>query len=90
MKQLVEICSGCIVRSSGEEGSSVVIKKEFLEKLQIRLQELRPDIAWSVSTTSCLRLCPPQRMSMVVANRMEMSRSNTVESVADDIISRIK
>ncbi|WP_347357715.1 hypothetical protein [Bdellovibrio sp.] len=90
MKQLVEICSGCIVRSSGEEGSSVIVKREFLEKLQNRLQELRPDIEWSVSTTSCMRFCPPQRMSMVVANRMEMSRSNTVESVADDIVSRIK
>ncbi|UXR65980.1 hypothetical protein EZJ49_06930 [Bdellovibrio bacteriovorus] len=68
----------------------MIVKKEFLEKLRCRLQELRPDTEWMVVTTSCMRFCPPQRMSMVVANRMEMSRSNTVESVADDIILRLK
>lgn len=90
MKQNVEICSGCIARSSeGTRDNLSLSKKEFLEKVLSQLQEKRPDIEWNLSTTSCLRICPPQRLSIVVANRMGMTRGNTVEGVVEDILARL-
>ncbi|WP_373999016.1 hypothetical protein [Bdellovibrio bacteriovorus] len=89
MKQNVEICSGCVVRSTdGVDESTFLIKKKFLEELIARLKELRPDVEWNVSFTSCMRFCPDKRMSLVIKNQMGMSTGNTVEIVAHDIISR--
>lgn len=89
MKQNVEICSGCVVRSAeGVEESTFLIKKKFLEELGARLKELRPDVEWNVSFTSCMRFCPDKRMSLVIKNQMGMSTGNSVDVVAEDIISR--
>ncbi|AFY02540.1 hypothetical protein Bdt_2860 [Bdellovibrio bacteriovorus str. Tiberius] len=36
-----------------------------------------------------MRLCPENRLSIVVLNRMGMTRGSTVESIVDDILIRI-
>jgi len=91
VKQTIEICSGCVVRaSSAAEGNTFIIKKNFLETLSARLKELRPDVEWDLSFTSCMRFCPPDRISMSIQNRMTMSQGNTVESLAQELAKTIR
>ncbi|WP_291516601.1 hypothetical protein [Bdellovibrio sp. ArHS] len=89
MKQNVEICSGCVVRSSQQtEESTFLIKKKFLEELNARLRELCPEVEWNVSFTPCMRFCPEGKISLVVKNQMGMSGGTDIDIVARNIIAR--
>ncbi|MGE9743512.1 hypothetical protein [Bdellovibrio bacteriovorus] len=90
MKQNVEICSGCIARSTESRADSAVeSRKLFLTEVQEALKARRPDVEWNLSTVSCMRLCPENRLSIVVLNRMGMTRGSSVESIVEDILIRI-
>lgn len=86
----MEICSGCIGRSvESPQGTLAMARKDFLEAVLAELRLRRPDIDWSLTTTSCMRVCPPQRLSLVVAGRMGMSRQTSAVEVARDILARV-
>lgn len=89
MKQNVEICSGCIARSTEVEAESLaMVKKAFLDQVVALLKENRSDVEWSVGTTSCMRFCPEGRLSIVVGGAMGMTRAASVEQVVRDILAR--
>lgn len=91
MKQNIEICSGCIARSVEGAGEDLgQIKKEFLHKVLELLRVQRPDVEWSLETTSCYRFCPPHRLSLVVNQKLGMTRGASIETVAEDILSRFR
>lgn len=91
MKQNIEICSGCIARSvEGSNEDLGRIKKEFLHNVLELLRAQKPDIEWSLETSSCYRFCPPHRLSLVVNKKLGMTRGVSVETVVEDILSRFR
>ncbi len=91
MKQNIEICSGCIARSVESSGEDLgQIKKEFLHSVLELLRAKKPDIEWSLETSSCYRFCPPHRLSLVVNQKLGMTRGVSVETVVEDILSRFR
>lgn len=91
MKQNIEICSGCIARSVESSGEDLgQIKKEFLRSVLELLRAKKTDIEWSLETSSCYRFCPPHRLSLVVNQKLGMTRGVSVETVVEDILSRFR
>lgn len=91
MKQIVEICSSCIVGQSNIEGENTfIVKQKFLDAVIKEFKKSRPEIDWDVSMTSCQRLCPNGRITFVMDRRLEMSSDVSVESVVADVIARLK
>ncbi|MFV3408657.1 hypothetical protein ACNH6C_08630 [Bdellovibrio bacteriovorus] len=90
MKQNIEICSGCIARSTEARAESPVeSRKLFLTEVQAALTARRPDVEWNLSTVSCMRFCPENKLSIVVLNRMGMTRGSAVDTIVEDILIRI-
>lgn len=83
----VEICSSCIARSCEVGESSKVDLNEFLEAVRKELSQAKPDEKWSVVRMSCQRFCPPQRLTMAIANQMAMSSDTSVAGVVKTVLS---
>nr|WP_295905782.1 hypothetical protein [uncultured Bdellovibrio sp.] len=85
MIKRIEICASCAKGSTTDPGFSL---KDFVEAVQRELSERKPEVQWQVQTTSCQRFCPPQKITLIVSNKLTMSRDATVESVVEEILRR--
>lgn len=88
---MAELCTIDIVLCSGCMGKHVTFTPEqhekFIEDVKASLAEKRPDRVWNISTYSCFRFCPDNRITVSVAQQMTMTRAATVESVVAEILS---
>ncbi len=80
----VQLCTSCI-RSSAEVESSEEVQK-FIQDVHNELRTRRPEVPWSILQTGCQRFCPPQRITLVVAARLMMSREASVLGVVEQIL----
>lgn len=80
----IVICAGCM----GQHASSTPEQFDtFIANVKTLLEEKRPDRTWDISTYSCFRFCPDNRITLSVAQQMTMTRAATVESVVAEILS---
>lgn len=80
----VQLCTSCI-RSSTDIESPAEVQK-FIEDVQQVLLSRHPEVPWLLTSTGCQRFCPPQRITLVFASRLMMSRDSSVLSVAEQIL----
>lgn len=84
----IEICTGCMAKHAAMNTPADFDK--FIAEVQTELETKRPDRIWNISTQSCFRLCPDNRITITVAQKMTMTRAATVASVVDEILSFLK
>lgn len=84
----IEICTGCMAKHADVHTPADFDK--FISAVQTELEIKRPDRIWSISTQSCFRLCPDNRITVTVAQKMTMTREATVASVVEEILSFLK
>lgn len=84
----VEICTGCMAKHA--EMHTPADFDKFIAEVQTELETQRPDRLWSISTQSCFRLCPDNKITISVAQKMTMTRDATVASVVQEILSFLK
>lgn len=80
----IVICSGCLGK---HVASTPAQHEQFLSDVKTLLEAKRPDRIWNISTYSCFRFCPDQRITVSVAQQMTMTRAAHVESVVAEILS---
>lgn len=80
----IVICAGCM----GQHVSSTPEQFDtFVANVKTLLEEKRPDRIWDISTYSCFRFCPENRITLSVAQQMTMTRAATIDSVVAEILS---
>lgn len=84
----IALCSSCTQKSVNES------ERVFTTKIIEKLQNERPDFEWQIQESSCMRVCPVDRITMGVSSsknsrdvRMTVSKEATVESVVKEILS---
>ncbi|NUN05307.1 MAG: hypothetical protein HUU57_06060 [Bdellovibrio sp.] len=80
----VHLCTSCI-RSSADVQSQIEVQK-FIEDVQKVLSERCPEVPWCLLATGCQRFCPADRITLVIASRLLMSREASVAGVAEQIL----
>lgn len=84
----IGICSSCMAKWADTKTPPEFDK--FVAKVRAELQAKRPDRAWNIKMQSCFRLCPEERITISVAQKMTMTRNATVDSVVQEILSFLK
>lgn len=84
----IGICSSCMAKWANTNTPPEFDK--FVADVKTELEARRPDRVWNISTQSCFRLCPEQRITISVAHKLTMTRNATVDSVALEILSFLK
>ena len=80
------VCSGCI----GKNYNAEYDLEDLMVQVETRLQQAHPDKEWNVTNQSCFRFCPKDRITVSVSERMTMTRSATVDSIVNEILSFYK
>ncbi len=84
----IGICSSCMAKWADTKTPPEFDK--FVDKVKAELQANRPDRVWNIKMQSCFRLCPEERITISVAQKMTMTRTATVDSVVQEILSFLK
>lgn len=81
------VCSGCIANNYTPDSKNL---EEILVEVKNSLKAARPDKEWNITSQSCFRFCPENRITVSVAERMTMTRAATVESIVNEVLTFFK
>lgn len=80
----IEICSNCLIKNADEVYAFQ--KEQFLNEVELGLQQKAPQTKWKMSFTGCQRFCPPAKVTLVINQKLSMSREATVASVVQQCL----
>lgn len=81
-KARINLCSGCFRRAGLLETSTL---EDQIKAIENSLKEENLGQEFEIKTYSCFRFCPPNRISVEVLGRLNMSRSVDTESIVQVI-----